>query len=149
MTSLPIAVLALGGAALMVISRCLRLDEAFRLLSTSTLFLLAGTIPLGLAMQDTGLAQLIVDTLVRLLADAPHVVFISIFYLLTSLLTELLSNNAVAVLLTPIAYSLSHHSRDRRPPAADGRRVWGQRQLHDAHRLSDQRHRHGPWRLFL
>ena len=91
----------------MVITKCLRVDEALRSLDAGTLFLLAGTIPIGLAMQTTGLAQLIVDNMVGSFGDLPPVVFLSLFYLMTNLLTQIVSNNAVAVLLTPIALNLS------------------------------------------
>ena len=107
LTDIPIVILALAGAALMILTKCLRTDEALRAVDASTIFLLAGTIPLGLAMETTGLAQLMVDGLVRGLGHAPPVIFLSIFYLLTNLLTQILSNNAVAVLLVPIALNLS------------------------------------------
>lgn len=106
-TGLPIVILALAGAALMVVTNCLRPEEAWRSLDASTLMLLAGTIPLGVAMETTGLAELAVHRLLDLAGSAPPVVFLSIFYLLTSLLTQILSNNAVAVLMTPIALSLA------------------------------------------
>ncbi len=107
LTDLPIVILALGGAALMVVTRCLRTDEAMSSLDGATLLLLAGTIPLGTAMQKTGLAQLLVDQLVTLSGQLSPVIMVSLFYLFTSLLTQLISNNAVAVLLTPIALSLA------------------------------------------
>ncbi|MBX3050504.1 MAG: SLC13 family permease [Caldilineaceae bacterium] len=106
-TSLPIVILALGGAALMVTTQCLRVDEAFRSLDASTLMLLAGTIPLGVAMGSTGLAEMAVGQLLLLAGNTSPVVFLSAFYLFTALLTQLISNNAVAVLLTPIALSLA------------------------------------------
>lgn len=106
-TGLPIVILALAGAALMVVTRCLRLDEAFRSLDPATLMLLVGTIPLGLALQSTGLAATIVEQMLLVLGDTDPRLFLSLFYLLTSLLTELISNNAVAVLLTPIAMQLA------------------------------------------
>ena len=107
LTDLPIVILALGGAALMVVTRCLRTDEAMSSLDGATLLLLAGTIPLGTAMQKTGLAQLMVDQLVSFSGQLSPVVLVSLFYLFTSLLTQLISNNAVAVLLTPIALSMA------------------------------------------
>jgi di/tricarboxylate transporter len=82
-------------------------EEALRALDASTLLMLAGTIPLGMAMDTTGLAQSVVDLLLRLLAGASPVLFLSIFYLMTNLLTQLLSNNAVAVLLLPIGLNLA------------------------------------------
>lgn len=107
LTAIPIVVLALGGAALMVASRCLRTDEAMSSLDGSTLLLLAGTIPMGTAMQKTGLAQILVDQLISVAGQVSPVVMLSLFYLFTSLLTQLISNNAVAVLLTPIALSMA------------------------------------------
>jgi di/tricarboxylate transporter len=107
LTDIPIVILAMAGAALMILTKCLRTDEALRSIDAGTIFLLAGTIPLGLAMETTGLAQLMVDGLVAALGHASPVIFLSVFYLLTNLLTQLLSNNAVAVLLVPIALNLS------------------------------------------
>lgn len=107
LTDLPIVILALGGAALMVVTRCLRTDEAMSSLDGATLLLLAGTIPLGIAMQKTGLAQLLVDQLVSFSGQLSPFIMVSLFYLFTSLLTQLISNNAVAVLLTPIALSMA------------------------------------------
>ena len=107
LTDIPIVMLALGGAALMVVTRCLRADEAMSSLDGATLLLLAGTIPMGIAMQKTGLAQLLVDQLITFSGQVSPVVMISLFYLFTSLLTQLISNNAVAVLLTPIALSMA------------------------------------------
>jgi len=107
LTEMPIAVLALGGAVLMVLTRCLRPEEALRSLDPPTLLLLTGTIPLGIAIQSTGLAASVVESLLAVLGHADPRIFISMLYLLTSIVTELLSNNAVAVLLTPIALQLA------------------------------------------
>jgi di/tricarboxylate transporter len=107
LTEVPISVLALAGAALMIITRCLRPEEAMSALNSPTLFLLVGTIPLGLAMESTGLAATVVQGVVTVTGGADPRIFLSLFYLLTSVLTELISNNAVAVLLTPIAVQLA------------------------------------------
>jgi len=107
LSPLPIVVLALAGAAALLVTRCLRVDEALGALNAGTLFLLAATIPMGIAMETTGLAQRIVDLLLLWGGRAGPVVFLSLFYLTTNLLTQLVSNNAVAVLLTPIALNLA------------------------------------------
>jgi di/tricarboxylate transporter len=106
-TEIPIVTLALAGACLMVITGCLRPGEAVASLDASSLLLLAGTIPLGAALEDTGLAQTLVNGMVSSVDTTNHLFFISVFFLMTWILTELLSNNAVAVLLTPIALSLA------------------------------------------
>jgi di/tricarboxylate transporter len=106
-SGIPIVTLALAGACLMVITGCLRPGEAVASLDASTLLLLAGTIPLGAALEDTGLAKTLVDWLVNTVdVSNPHI-FLAAFFLMAWWLTELLSNNAVAVLLTPIALNLS------------------------------------------
>jgi di/tricarboxylate transporter len=107
LTEIPIVTLALAGACLMVILGCLRPGEAIASLDASSLLLLAGTIPLGAALEETGLAKSLVDWLVTTVDVNNHLVFISVFFLMTWILTELLSNNAVAVLLTPIALNLA------------------------------------------
>ena len=82
-------------------------DEAMSALESSTLMLLVGTIPIGLAMESTGLVMTIVDGMINLIGTANLVLFLAVFYIITASLTEILSNNAVAVLLTPVALSLA------------------------------------------
>lgn len=106
-SEIPIVVLTLAGAIAMVLTRCLRVDEAIAALETSTLMLLVGTIPIGVAMESTGLADTLVNGLLALSGDANLHLFLALFYLMTALLTELISNNAVAVLLTPVALNLA------------------------------------------
>ena len=103
----PIVVLALTGAALMVATQCLRLDEALRSLEPATLLLLIGAIPMRLAMETTGLAQSVVDLLLRWFGAASPVLFVSVFYLFTNLLAQFISAKAVAVLFAPIALNLA------------------------------------------
>jgi di/tricarboxylate transporter len=67
------------------------------------LVLLGSIIPLGIAMQNTGTAQFIAVGLLRLTEPLGLYGMLAAFYLLTSLLTELISNNAAAVVLTPVA----------------------------------------------
>ncbi len=107
LTQIPIVTLALGGAVLMLLTGCLRPNEAMRALDSGSLLLLAGTIPLGAAMEQTGLAQTLVDGLVGAIGVSQPFVFVALFFVVTWILTELLSNNAVAVLLTPIALTLA------------------------------------------
>ncbi len=94
---------ALAGVVLMLFTGCVRLDEVYSDLDWSVVFLLAGLIPLGLAMDQTGLAGWVSGVVSALLGPLPPVAAVATFYLLTSLLTEVMSNNATAVLLTPVA----------------------------------------------
>merc|ERR1712034_23191 len=65
-TGLDLAHLAIVGVALLLVTRCIRVDEAMRSLDTSVLLLLAAAIPLGVAVADTGLASVVVDAAVGL-----------------------------------------------------------------------------------
>ncbi|MEZ4707751.1 MAG: SLC13 family permease [Caldilineaceae bacterium] len=106
-TSIPISVLALTGAILMIVTRCLRIDEAIQKLESSTLLLLAAALPLGSAMDSTGLAAAIVNLMLHGLGDVAPAIFLSIFYLVANLLAQILTAKAVAVLFSPIALSLA------------------------------------------
>jgi len=104
--SVPLAVSALAGAAMMLLTRCIRIDEAVSSLDISTLLLLAGTIPLGLAMLETGMAPKIVHGVMELVGESRPWMMVSALYLLTAILTSFLSNNAAAILLAPIAINV-------------------------------------------
>jgi di/tricarboxylate transporter len=91
------------GALLMVLSRTLTMDEAYRSIEWKSVFLIAGMLPLGLAMENTGTARLLADLIVGLVGDwGPLAVMMGIF-VLTALLTEVMSNAAATVLAVPIA----------------------------------------------
>jgi di/tricarboxylate transporter len=98
-----ILVSALLGVIAMFVTGCLTPDEAYREIDWMVIVLLGSLIPLGIAMQNTGAAVLIAGGIVRLTAPLGLLGVLAAFYLLTSLLTELISNNAAAVVLTPIA----------------------------------------------
>ncbi len=104
-----LAHLAIMGVALVLVTRCIRVDEALRSLDTTVLFLLAAAIPLAAAIHKTELDKLAVSGILGMVggAELNPIIFLSAFYLLTSLLTTFLSNSAVAVLLFPIAMDLA------------------------------------------
>jgi di/tricarboxylate transporter len=103
----PIAATALSGAVLLILLRVISADEAYRGLKPEILMLIAGMVVIGIAMEESGLAEL----LSRMLIDRAHglsPIFALIgLYLVTMVLTELLSNATVAVLVTPIAVALA------------------------------------------
>jgi len=100
---MPILVTAILGCAAMTLAGCLRLEDAYRAVDWKVIVLLAGVLPLGIALEKSGAAQLIADTTIRLTKDAGPVIVLAALYLLTAVLTECMSNNAAAVLLAPIA----------------------------------------------
>lgn len=94
---------AIVGCILMVLTRCLTLEEAYGCINWQVIFLLAGVLTLGTALETTGAARLIGGLLVEHLGSLGPMALVSGLYLATSLLTELMSNNATAALLAPIA----------------------------------------------
>ncbi len=113
---LPIELAALFGALLMVITSCLSLRQAYLAVDWRIVILIGGTLALGTAMEKTGTANAIADILVGWSGALGPVALIAVLYLLTMGLTELMSNNATAALLTPIAISIAHQGGwDPRP----------------------------------
>jgi len=98
-----ILVASLAGVLAMLFTGCLRVYEVYDELDWSVIFLLAGLLPLGAALEGTGGAQLVADGVADLLGGMGPTATIFVFYLLTSILTEVMSNNATAVVLTPVA----------------------------------------------
>lgn len=100
-----IMVCALAAVFMMMATGCLPLREAYRALQSNVLLLIAGTIALGLAMDKTGASQYYADLFLRTMDGWPPNLILGGVILLTSISTQLLSNNATAVLLLPIAIS--------------------------------------------
>jgi di/tricarboxylate transporter len=96
---------ALTAAFLMIITGCLQMRDAYRSLQGDVLLLIAGTIALGAGMQKTGASQLYAETFISLFSGFSPTVVLGAIVLLTSVFTQVLSNNATAVLLLPIAIS--------------------------------------------
>ena len=96
---------ALTAAFLMIITGCLQMRDAYRALQGDVLLLIAGTIALGTAMQKTGTSQLYAETFLSFFSGFSPIIILGAIILLTSICTQLLSNNATAVLLLPIAIS--------------------------------------------
>jgi len=87
----------------MILSGCISLSEAYEAIQWRVIFLLAGVLTLGTGMENTGTANLLSTGIVDGLGFLGPVALLSAFYLLTSLLTQTMSNNATAVLIAPIA----------------------------------------------
>jgi di/tricarboxylate transporter len=104
---LPIAALAIMAATAVVALGCLSSDEAYTSIRWNILMLIFGMLALGLAMEKSGAAGLLVGALASVAADMGPLAVLSTIYLLTSILTEIMSNNAVAILLTPLAMGIA------------------------------------------
>ena len=102
---LPILTAALAGAVVMVLTGCLAAREAYRAIDKSVLVLIAGALSLGAALHKTGAAELLADRLLNVVGWGGPVAVLSGFYLLTVLLTEVMTNTAAAAVMLPIAIS--------------------------------------------
>ncbi len=104
---MPIAALALIGAVVVLATRCVEVDEAVQSVDWQILGLIFAMLCVGLAMQKTGLASIIVEFFVPYLSGFPPLLALAAIYILTTILTELVTNNAVAVVVTPVAIALA------------------------------------------
>jgi len=98
----PILTGALAGVVAMVATGCVRPGELYDAVDWSVIFLLAGVIPLGIALEQSGGAAFLASLVVAGAGDYPPVVVLGLFYLVTTLMTEIVSNNASVVLMIPV-----------------------------------------------
>ena len=104
----PILLLSVIAVAVVLLTRCIDADEAFSFVEGRLLALIFSMLAIGAALDKSGAVSLIVEAVAPALGMLPPFLIIWAVYLLTSILTELVSNNAVAVVVTPIAISLAH-----------------------------------------
>jgi di/tricarboxylate transporter len=101
----PISIAAVLGSAAMVLARCISMDEAYRAIDWQAVFLIAGMLPLGLALDQSGAARLVAEGVLGSLGDmGPRAVMAGLF-LSTVLVTQVMPTAAVVVLVSPIALS--------------------------------------------
>ncbi|MDE2789769.1 MAG: SLC13 family permease [Paracoccaceae bacterium] len=106
-TDVRLSLCLLTGAAGMIVTRVLSIDEAYRAVSWNTVFLLAGLIPLGQAVNDTGTAEWIAQQVLRLLEGWPVWSLQAGVAILATAFTLIMSNVGATVLLVPLAVSIA------------------------------------------
>ncbi len=104
---LPILVSAITGVALLLLTRCLELNDVYHRINWQVIFLLAGMIPLGIAMSNTGADKWISERLLELLSGQSNLIIIGLIFLITMLMSSVVSNNATAIIMTPIAIAVA------------------------------------------
>lgn len=104
---LPILLSAITGVALLLLTRCLKLNDVYHRINWQVIFLLAGMIPLGVAMSNTGADKWISDLLLELLGGQSNLIVIGLIFLITMLMSSVVSNNATAIIMTPIAIAVA------------------------------------------
>ena len=105
----PIPVTAVLGCVALVMTRILEPEDIYRSINWQVIFLLAGVLPLGIAMHTSGAAGFLASQVVSLVGDMGPVAVLAAIYLLAAIMTETMSNAAAAVLLAPIAISTAGH----------------------------------------
>jgi di/tricarboxylate transporter len=95
------------GALMMVLTGCLTMDEAYQSIEWRSVFLIAGMLPLGLAMESTGTARFLADHMIFLLRDYGPIAILAGIYILAGLITEPMSNAAATVLVVPISIDIA------------------------------------------
>ncbi len=103
----PILALAVTGVALVLMTRSIDADEAFSFVDGRLLALIFSMLAIGAALKSSGAVELIVNALAPALTELPPYLVVGAVYLMTMVLTELVSNNAVAVVVTPVAIGLA------------------------------------------
>ncbi|MBF9032406.1 SLC13 family permease [Rhodobacterales bacterium HKCCE3408] len=103
----PILLLAVLAVAIVLVTRCIDAEEAFGFIDGRLMALIFSMLAIGAALEETGGVELIVGGIAPWLSDLPPVALIWAVYFITTLFTELVSNNAIAVIMTPIAIGLA------------------------------------------
>ncbi|GAB6195850.1 SLC13 family permease [Lysobacter xanthus] len=104
---LPAPLAFLFGAVAMVATRCVDVEQAYREIDVRVFVMIAGVIPLGVAMEQTGTAQLLANGLLHVVAGWPALAVLLVMFGVAALLTQILSDGATTVLLAPVALNLA------------------------------------------
>jgi di/tricarboxylate transporter len=102
---LPIVTAAVAGCAVLMLTGCLPPREAYRAIDLSLVFLLAGTLALGLALEKTGITNVLANALAALTGLTGPYVVMACFFLVAVVISELMSNSGTVALLAPVAVS--------------------------------------------
>ncbi|MEM9016093.1 MAG: SLC13 family permease, partial [Verrucomicrobiota bacterium] len=102
-----IPILAITAVVVTLITRCIDPDEAYEAVEWRVIFMIFGMLGVGKGLEHTGLARILAEHAALWFHDFGHYAILAVLYLLAAVLTELISNNAVAALLTPIAIGIA------------------------------------------
>jgi di/tricarboxylate transporter len=104
---IPVEIALLAGATVMILSGCISISQAYQSIETRIFIFIAGAIPLGLAMQKTGTAELLAGWLQGLVANWNIHWILFVFFVVTGLATQIMSDAATTALFAPIAIALA------------------------------------------
>ena len=103
-----IQILAMLGVVALLVSRTVEPEEAYATVNASLIILILAMLIVGAGLEHSGAAEMIVSGLAPWLTGMPPLAVLFVVYFMTQVLTEILSNNAVAVIVTPLAIALAH-----------------------------------------
>jgi di/tricarboxylate transporter len=103
---LSIIVAALAGAVVLMVTKCISISEAYTSVDWRIIFMLAGLIPLGIAMEKTGTSALIADAIMYIISPMPQFWALFALYMAITVITSVIYNNATAVILAPVILAL-------------------------------------------
>ena len=106
----PIELSSLAGALAMILTRCLDMEEAYRYVQWRALFLIAGMLPMGLALQSSGAAGMLAGALLKAAGDFGSLGVLAAIYVVGALAAQIMPSPAVALLMGPIALTASAQS---------------------------------------
>lgn len=104
----PIVTAAAAGCAVLILAKCLRLREAYQAIDMSIVFLLAGSLALGAALEKTGVTSVIADGLINLGGNLHPTLMIAVFLFAAIIISEFMSNSGTIPLLAPIALAVAY-----------------------------------------
>ena len=104
---LPIAIAALLGVVLMIITKCITIDDAYRAIDWKAVFLIAGMLPVGIALQKTGAASIISDYISGFTGIFGIWGVLTGLYILITLASTILPSSALVVLMAPVVYNIA------------------------------------------
>ena len=98
----PGAIAALIAAGIVLITRCIPIAKAYKGISWISVVMIAAMIPMGLALQKTGVAQMVANSLVETLGNSNPIILLAVVFIITSGFSQVINNSATAVLMAPI-----------------------------------------------
>lgn len=104
---LTIPIAAVMGATLMVLTGCLKMEEAYRYIEWKAVFLIAGMLPLGIAMEQSGAARFLAERMVTAVGQLGPLAVLAGLFVVTALAAQVIPTHAVAVLMAPIAFNIA------------------------------------------
>lgn len=105
---LPISIASLAGAMAMVLTGCLTMDEAYQSIDWKAIFLIAGLWPLSTAIENSGLAKVVVDEFLHITSGAGPAIIVGLLLVVTALLTNIMAGQSAApIILAPIGLSIA------------------------------------------